>query len=287
MSGDPPPPEGFDDLVSGLAGGLYAELRRLVSVYGESSVSSLVPLAVSTLESLQDVCAQGREQQAELGSARQEAQLALAQLQSERERRKEAEERFLELEDSFEQDRMSLKWRIKSALTQYRQMEVKARSYSDTILQLEEEKRAIEKEHQRLQQKHKAALQTVCELRSQIQLEASRCPTPTSPNIKRSVLMGYWDYRRGSGWWGGKWQQSEMADVQPTSSGCSQPLGLTLTTLDNLDEEVERAVMSDAEQFPYQAEMQLVRTKGQRFMADQLPYRAVMHPDQMLSVAHQ
>ncbi|XP_072884080.1 C-Jun-amino-terminal kinase-interacting protein 3-like [Hemitrygon akajei] len=185
MSGDPPPPEGFDDLVSGLAAGLYAELRRLVSLYGESSVSSLVPLAISTLESLQDVCAQGKEKQAELGSAQQEAQLALAQLQSERDRRKEAEERFLELEDSFEQDRMSLKWQMESALTQYRQMEVKARSCSDMILQLEEEKRAIEKEHQRLQQKHKAALRTVGELRYQIQLEASRSPLPTSPNVKR------------------------------------------------------------------------------------------------------
>ncbi|XP_059813514.1 C-Jun-amino-terminal kinase-interacting protein 4-like isoform X2 [Hypanus sabinus] len=185
MSGDPPPPEGFDDLVSGLAAGLYAELRRLVSLYGESSVSSLVPLAISTLESLQDVCAQGKEQQAELGSAQQEAQLALAQLQSERDRRKEAEQRFLELEDSFDQDRMSLKRQMESALTQYRQMEVKARSCSDTILQLEEEKRAIEKEYQRLQQKHKAALRTVGELRYQIQLEASRCPMPTSPNVKR------------------------------------------------------------------------------------------------------
>ncbi|XP_067835918.1 C-Jun-amino-terminal kinase-interacting protein 3-like [Heptranchias perlo] len=84
--------EGYDEVVSGLAGGLYSELERLILAHGEGAVSGLMPLTVSVLETLEGVCAESRERGAEAALAREENERLLAQYERERGKRKRTEE---------------------------------------------------------------------------------------------------------------------------------------------------------------------------------------------------
>ncbi|KAG6921588.1 sperm associated antigen 9 [Chelydra serpentina] len=81
-----------EELVSGLAAGLYGELERLVGAYGRGAVAGLLPQLVSVLEALERAGEQIRERDEALELLRDDRLGLLGQYERERAGRKRAEE---------------------------------------------------------------------------------------------------------------------------------------------------------------------------------------------------
>lgn len=84
--------EVYDEMVTALAGSIYSELEKLVAAYGQETVTGLMPLMVSVLESLESTSARAREREDQLELSQEDNQRLLIQYERERDGRKRAEE---------------------------------------------------------------------------------------------------------------------------------------------------------------------------------------------------
>ncbi|GAB1296672.1 C-Jun-amino-terminal kinase-interacting protein 4 [Apodemus speciosus] len=121
----------MSERVSGLAGSIYREFERLIGRYDEEVVKELMPLVVAVLENLDSVFAQDQEHQVELELLRDDNEQLITQYEREKALRKHAEEKFIEFEDSQEQEKKDLQTRVESLESQTRQLELKAKNYAD------------------------------------------------------------------------------------------------------------------------------------------------------------
>ncbi|XP_004764900.1 C-Jun-amino-terminal kinase-interacting protein 4 isoform X1 [Neovison vison] len=144
----------MSERVSGLAGSIYREFERLIGRYDEEVVKELMPLVVAVLENLDSVFAQEQEHQVELELLRDDNEQLITQYQREKALRKHAEEKFIEFEDSQEQEKKDLQTRVESLESQTRQLELKAKNYADQISRLEEREAELKKEYNALHQRH-------------------------------------------------------------------------------------------------------------------------------------
>ncbi|XP_048374118.1 C-Jun-amino-terminal kinase-interacting protein 4-like isoform X1 [Sphaerodactylus townsendi] len=160
-------PAPYEELVSAMAGGLYGELERLVGAHGPGAVSGLLPQLVSVLEALQRSCGQVRDRDQSLEGLRDDRLRLLEQYERERGGRKRAEERFMELEDTMEQERKAHAATVARLEGQSRALEGKARSYADQVASLEDQKSLLLKELSALSQTHTKMTQSYRELKAQ------------------------------------------------------------------------------------------------------------------------
>ncbi|XP_055984165.1 C-Jun-amino-terminal kinase-interacting protein 4 isoform X4 [Sorex fumeus] len=144
----------MSERVSGLAGSIYREFERLIGRYDEEVVKELMPLVVAVLENLDSVFAQDQEHQVELELLRDDNEQLITQYEREKALRKHAEEKFIEFEDSQEQEKKDLQTRVESLESQTRQLELKAKNYADQISRLEEREAELKKEYNALHQRH-------------------------------------------------------------------------------------------------------------------------------------
>ncbi|XP_075417710.1 C-Jun-amino-terminal kinase-interacting protein 4 isoform X2 [Tenrec ecaudatus] len=144
----------MSERVSGLAGSIYREFERLIGRYDEEVVKELMPLVVAVLENLDSVFAQDQEHQVELELLRDDNEQLITQYEREKALRKHAEEKFIEFEDSQEQEKKDLQTRVESLESQTRQLELKAKNYADQISRLEEREAELKKEYNSLHQRH-------------------------------------------------------------------------------------------------------------------------------------
>uniref|UniRef100_A0A8C4PXR5 Sperm associated antigen 9a n=1 Tax=Eptatretus burgeri TaxID=7764 RepID=A0A8C4PXR5_EPTBU len=150
---------GLSARVSGLAEGLYGELERLVSLYGEEALRGLMPLVVTVLESLDSACESRHERQVELELLKEDNEQLLTQYERERNLRKQAEEKYIEYEDALEQERHDLLSRLETSQLQLRQFELRGKNATDQIIRLEEREAELKKEYSSLYQRHTEMLQ--------------------------------------------------------------------------------------------------------------------------------
>ncbi|KFO34971.1 C-Jun-amino-terminal kinase-interacting protein 4 [Fukomys damarensis] len=113
-----------------------------------------MPLVVAVLENLDSVFAQDQEHQVELELLRDDNEQLITQYEREKALRKHAEEKFIEFEDSQEQEKKDLQTRVESLESQTRQLELKAKNYADQISRLEEREAELKKEYNALHQRH-------------------------------------------------------------------------------------------------------------------------------------
>ncbi|KAM9113419.1 C-Jun-amino-terminal kinase-interacting protein 4-like [Pangshura tecta] len=172
-----------EEMVSGLAAGLYGELERLVGAYGRGAVAGLLPQLVSVLEALEQAGGQIRERDEALELLRDDRLGLLGQYERERAGRKRAEERYMELEDAVEQERKGHKAALSRLDGQSRRLEEKARSYADQLASLEEQKAALLKELSALGQTHGKMVQRYKELK------ALTVPPPAPPTPQPSGVV--------------------------------------------------------------------------------------------------
>ncbi|XP_059719985.1 C-Jun-amino-terminal kinase-interacting protein 4 isoform X1 [Haemorhous mexicanus] len=149
-----PGPAMMSERVSGLAGSIYREFERLIGRYDEEVVAELMPLVVAVLENLDSVCAHSQETSVELELLRDDNEQLLTQYEREKALRKQAEEKFIEFEDSQEQEKKDLQTRVEALESQTRQLELKAKNYADQISRLEEREAELKKEYHALHSRH-------------------------------------------------------------------------------------------------------------------------------------
>ncbi|XP_038237036.1 C-Jun-amino-terminal kinase-interacting protein 3-like isoform X2 [Dermochelys coriacea] len=177
-----------EELVSGLAAGLYGELERLVGAYGPGAVAGLLPQLVSVLEALERAGGQIRERDEALELLRDDRLGLLGQYERERAGRKRAEERYMELEDAVEQERKGHRAALSRLDGQSRRLEEKARSYADQLASLEEQKIALLKELSALAQTHGKMVQSYKELKAL----TVPPPAPPAPRPSSTASAPHW-----------------------------------------------------------------------------------------------
>ncbi|XP_004873822.1 C-Jun-amino-terminal kinase-interacting protein 3 isoform X20 [Heterocephalus glaber] len=153
----------MSERVSGLAGSIYREFERLIHCYDEEVVKELMPLVVNVLENLDSVLSENQEHEVELELLREDNEQLLTQYEREKALRKQAEEKFIEFEDSLEQEKKELQIQVEHYEFQTRQLELKAKNYADQISRLEERESEMKKEYNALHQRHTEMIQTYVE----------------------------------------------------------------------------------------------------------------------------
>ncbi|XP_059509584.1 C-Jun-amino-terminal kinase-interacting protein 4 isoform X2 [Stegostoma tigrinum] len=144
----------MSERVSGLAASIYREFERMIRKYDEDVVKDLMPLVVGVLENLDAMFAENQEHEVELELLREDNEQLITQYEREKALRKHAEEKFIEFEDSQEQEKKDLQIRVELLESQTRQLELKAKNYADQIGRLEERESELKKEYNALHQRH-------------------------------------------------------------------------------------------------------------------------------------
>ncbi|XP_012684639.2 C-Jun-amino-terminal kinase-interacting protein 4 [Clupea harengus] len=152
------------DIVSEEAGKLYSELQTVVETHGSGVVESLVPVMVWVLEGLASCRAQLREREEEAEREKMEREELMERYQSERTLRRESQEKYLELDDQFEQERRTMRGREKQRENRERELEKKAREQADQLGALEEQRTGLSRELNTLKHTHNKFMLTYREL---------------------------------------------------------------------------------------------------------------------------
>ncbi|XP_067286848.1 C-Jun-amino-terminal kinase-interacting protein 4 isoform X2 [Pseudorasbora parva] len=144
----------MSERVSGLASSIYREFERMIGRYDEDVVKELMPLVVAVLENLDSVFAVNQDHEVELELLKEDNEQLITQYEREKALRKSVEERYIECEDSQEQEKKDLQNRVQLLEAQTRQMELKTKNYADQIGRLEEREAELKKEYNALHQRH-------------------------------------------------------------------------------------------------------------------------------------
>ncbi|XP_005940853.1 C-Jun-amino-terminal kinase-interacting protein 3 isoform X18 [Maylandia zebra] len=153
----------MSERVSGLANSIYREFERLIHSYDEEVVKELMPLVVNVLENLDAVLTENQEHEVELELLKEDNEQLITQYEREKALRKQAEEKFIEFEDSLEAEKKDLQIQVEFLELQGKQLELKAKNYSDQITRLEERESDMKKEYNALHQRHTEMIQTYVE----------------------------------------------------------------------------------------------------------------------------
>ncbi|XP_047214725.1 C-Jun-amino-terminal kinase-interacting protein 3-like isoform X10 [Girardinichthys multiradiatus] len=176
----------MSERVSGLANSIYREFERLIHSYDEEVVKELMPLVVNVLENLDAVLTENQEHEVELELLKEDNEQLITQYEREKALRKQAEEKFIEFEDSLEADKKELQMQVELLELQGKQLELKTKNYSDQITRLEEREAEMKKEFNALHQRHTEMIQTYVEHieRSKLQ-QAGSNGQPEGPGCGR------------------------------------------------------------------------------------------------------
>ncbi|XP_064172035.1 C-Jun-amino-terminal kinase-interacting protein 4-like isoform X2 [Anguilla rostrata] len=161
----------MSERVSGLAGSIYREFERLIGKYDEDVVKELMPLVVAVLENLDSVFAENQEHEVELELLKEDNEQLITQYEREKALRKHAEEKFIEFEDSQEQEKKELQGRVETLQSHARQLELRTKNYADQISRLEEREAELKKEFNSLHQRHTEMIHTYMELLERSKLQ--------------------------------------------------------------------------------------------------------------------
>ncbi|KAM3863459.1 sperm associated antigen 9a [Diretmus argenteus] len=161
----------MSERVSGLANSIYREFERLIGKYDEDVVKELMPLVVAVLENLDSVFAENQEQDVELELLKEDNEQLITQYEREKALRKHAEEKFIEFEDTQEQEKKDLQNHVDRMESHSRQLELKIKNYADQIGRLEERESELKKEFNSLHQRHTEMIHNYMEHVERIKLQ--------------------------------------------------------------------------------------------------------------------
>uniref|UniRef100_UPI00398F8661 C-Jun-amino-terminal kinase-interacting protein 4-like isoform X2 n=1 Tax=Pristiophorus japonicus TaxID=55135 RepID=UPI00398F8661 len=177
----------MSERVSGLAASIYREFERMIRKYDEDVVKELMPLVVGVLENLDAVFAENQEQDVELELLKEDNEQLITQYEREKALRKHAEEKFIEFEDSQEQEKKDLQIRVEVLESQTRQLELKAKNYADQIGRLEERESELKKEFNALHQRHTKMIHNYMEHLERNKLHQLPGADPPEPGVPSRV----------------------------------------------------------------------------------------------------
>nr|XP_019958425.1 PREDICTED: C-Jun-amino-terminal kinase-interacting protein 4-like isoform X10 [Paralichthys olivaceus] len=161
----------MSERVSGLANSIYREFERLIGKYDEDVVKELMPLVVAVLENLDSVFAENQEHEVELELLKEDNEQLITQYEREKALRKHAEEKFIEFEDTHEQEKKDLQNHVDRMESHSRQLELKIKNYADQIGRLEERELELKKEYNSLHQRHSEMIHNYMEHVERIKMQ--------------------------------------------------------------------------------------------------------------------
>ncbi|XP_044036360.1 sperm associated antigen 9a isoform X13 [Siniperca chuatsi] len=184
----------MSERVSGLANSIYREFERLIGKYDEDVVKELMPLVVAVLENLDSVFAENQEHEVELELLKEDNEQLITQYEREKALRKHAEEKFIEFEDTHEQDKKDLQNHVDRMESHSRQLELKIKNYADQIGRLEERELELKKEYNSLHQRHTEMIHNYMEHVERIKMqqisETSESSTAGRVRRERPLSLG-------------------------------------------------------------------------------------------------
>ncbi|XP_067314375.1 sperm associated antigen 9a isoform X4 [Pseudorasbora parva] len=175
----------MSERVSGLANSIYREFERLIRKYDEDVVKELMPLVVAVLENLDTVFADNQEHEVELELLKEDNEQLITQYEREKALRKHAEERFIEFEDSQEQEKKDLQNHLESLGSHSRQLELKIKNYADQISRLEEREAELKREYNSLHLRHTEMIHNYMEHVERIRLQQTGGETSDTGTLGR------------------------------------------------------------------------------------------------------
>ncbi|XP_034046841.1 sperm associated antigen 9a isoform X10 [Thalassophryne amazonica] len=170
----------MSERVSGLANSIYREFERLIGKYDEDVVKELMPLVVAVLENLDSVFAENQEHEVELELLKEDNEQLITQYEREKALRKHAEEKFIEFEDTHEQEKKDLQIYVDRMESHSRQLELKIKNFADQIGRLEEREMELKKEYNSLHQRHTEMIHNYMEHVERIKMQQINETTESS-----------------------------------------------------------------------------------------------------------
>lgn len=150
----------MSEKVQSLASNIYSELERMIEKYDEDVVKELMPLVVNVLESLDSAVMDNQEHEVEIELLREDNEQLMTQYEREKQLRKAAEQRLLEIEYSTEDDRRNLMAKVESLESIVRMLELKSKNSSDHAARLEEKDTEMKKEYATLHERYTELFKT-------------------------------------------------------------------------------------------------------------------------------
>lgn len=146
--------------VQSLAGSIYQEFERMIQKYDEDVVKDLMPLVVNVLECLDLAYTESQEHEVELELLREDNEQLVTQYEREKQLRKTAEQKCLEVEDAVEEEYKELQGKVESLESIVRMLELKAKNSSDHVSRLEEKENEMKKEYNKLHDRYTELFKT-------------------------------------------------------------------------------------------------------------------------------
>ncbi|XP_021345490.1 C-Jun-amino-terminal kinase-interacting protein 4-like isoform X15 [Mizuhopecten yessoensis] len=150
----------MSEKVSSLATNVYKEFERMIKKYDEDVVKELMPLTVALLEGLDQALSDKQESEVELELLRDDNEQLLTQYEREKQLRKAAEQKYLELEDGVEGQKKEHEEKVESMESVVRMLELKAKNASDHVLRMEEKDSEWKKEYTKLHERYTELFRT-------------------------------------------------------------------------------------------------------------------------------
>ncbi|XP_062572105.1 C-Jun-amino-terminal kinase-interacting protein 3-like isoform X17 [Saccostrea cucullata] len=144
----------MSEKVSSLATNIYKEFERMIKKYDEDVVKELMPLIVGLLEGLDQSLADKQEADVELELLRDDNEQLLTQYEREKQLRKAAEQKYLEMEDAVEGEKKSMQDKLESQESVIRMLELKVKNSADHVSRMEEKEVELKKEYTKLHERY-------------------------------------------------------------------------------------------------------------------------------------
>uniref|UniRef100_T1IY26 C-Jun-amino-terminal kinase-interacting protein 4 n=1 Tax=Strigamia maritima TaxID=126957 RepID=T1IY26_STRMM len=178
----------MSEKVQSWASSIYQEFERMITKYDQDVVKDLMPLVVTVLESLDISFTQSQEHEVELELQRDDNEQLMTQYEREKQLRKAAEQKCLEMEDAIEEETKEFQSKIESLESIVRMLELKSKNSTDHVTRLEEKEGEMKKEYNKLHDRYTELFKTHMDYieRTKILYGADRMdqlPTATRRNI--------------------------------------------------------------------------------------------------------
>ncbi|XP_028409298.1 JNK-interacting protein 3-like isoform X2 [Dendronephthya gigantea] len=144
----------LSERVSSLAAAIYAEFERMIQKHGQDAVSGLMPLMVSVLEQLDAAYNDNNEQYVDLELLNDDNEQLLTQYEREKQLRKIAENKYLQVEDEHEQEKREILKNFEDEKLEKRSLESKIKSLTDHVQRTEERLNEKCRDYNSLHQRH-------------------------------------------------------------------------------------------------------------------------------------
>uniref|UniRef100_A0A672PFK4 C-Jun-amino-terminal kinase-interacting protein 4-like n=1 Tax=Sinocyclocheilus grahami TaxID=75366 RepID=A0A672PFK4_SINGR len=223
----------MSERVSGLANSIYREFERLIRKYDEDVVKELMPLVVAVLENLDTVFAENQEHEVELELLKEDNEQLITQYEREKALRKHTEEKFIEFEDSQDQEKKDLQNHLESLASHSRQLELKIKNYADQISRLEEREAELKREYNSLHLRHTEMIHNYMEHVERIRIQQTGGEASDTATIERPLSLGIFPMSGGG------------TSLTPDIQGRAETPGMEGWRFNNLSHQCSNASLKD------------------------------------------